>query len=57
LAPGVALDYVQKSIQEEIDRGDESEFLADMMQGSSTLFADDDQYADLLINLLRGMNE
>lgn len=57
LAPGAALDYVRQFVQEEIDRGDESEFLADMMRGSSRLFADDGQYADLLINLVTGMNE
>ena len=57
LAPGSALDYVRHFIQMEIDRGDESEFLADMMQGSTRLFADDGQYADLLINLVTGMNE
>lgn len=57
LAPGSALDYVRRFIQDEIDRGDESEFLADMMRGSIRLFADDSQYGDLLINLDIGMNE
>jgi len=57
LAPGAALDHARKLIQEEIDRGDESEFLADMMQGSARLFADDGQYADLLVNFVTGMDE
>lgn len=57
LAPGSALDYVRQFIQEEIDRGNESEFLADMMRGSTRLFADDGQYADLLINFVTGMSE
>jgi len=57
LALGSALDYVRQFIQEEIDRGNESEFLADMMRGSTRLFGDDGQYADLLINFVTGMNE
>jgi predicted nucleotidyltransferase len=57
LAPGAALDYVRQFIQEEIDRGDESEFLADMMRGATRLFADDGQYANLLFNFLTGINE
>ncbi len=56
LAPGAALDYVRQFIQEEINRGDESEFLADMMQGSSKLFINDAQYTDLLVNFVTGMN-
>ncbi len=57
LVPGATLDNVQKFIQEEIDRGDESEFLADMMRDSSRLLADDAQYADLLVNFVTGINE
>jgi len=57
LVPGVALESVQQFIQEEVDRGNESEFLADMMRGTTKLFADDRQYAEQFANLLIGINE
>lgn len=57
LAPGAALVVIRQFVQEEIERGDESEFLADMMRGSTRLFASDGQYADLLRNFAIGMDE
>ena len=57
LAPGATLDSVRQFVQQEIDRGNESEFLADMMRGSTRLFADESQYADLLPNFALGIDE
>jgi hypothetical protein len=57
LAPGLALDMVRAFVQREIDLGDESEFLADMMRGSTKLFADRRLYRDLLPNLATGIDE
>jgi predicted nucleotidyltransferase len=57
LAPGLALDTVRAFVQREIDLGDESEFLADMMRGSTKLFADRRLYRDLLPNLATGIDE
>lgn len=57
LAPGPALMDTRKFIQDEIDHGDESEFLADMMRGSTKLFAGYEQYAELLRNLAIGIDE
>lgn len=41
LAPGKTLDFVRKLIIEEIEKEDESEFLADMMLGTTKLFMDE----------------
>ncbi len=57
LAPGPALDFVRQFVRQEIDRGDESEFLADMMRGSTRLFADESFYGDLLPNFAMGIDE
>ena len=57
LAPGMPLNTVRTFIQAEIELGDESEFLADMMRGSSKLFADESLYGDLLPNLATGIDE
>lgn len=57
LAPGAALQHVREFVRGEIDRGDESEFLADMMRGSTRLFASDRQYSELLRNLAIGIDE
>ena len=57
LAPGLALDFVRAFIQEEIGLGNDSEFLADMMLGSTRLFADEGLYSELLPNLAMGIDE
>ncbi|MCH7538337.1 MAG: nucleotidyl transferase AbiEii/AbiGii toxin family protein [Proteobacteria bacterium] len=57
LAPGLALDFVRAFIQEEIGLGNDSEFLADMMLGSTRLFADESLYSELLPNLAMGIDE
>jgi len=57
LAPGRALEFTRELLTEEIERGDKSEFLADMMLGTTKLFADESMYRDLLTNLVKGINE
>lgn len=57
LASGMALDIVRDLVQREIDLGNESELLADMMRGSRRLFADDRLYGQLLPNLAKGIDE
>lgn len=57
LAPGKALNTVRTFIQAEIEIGNDSEFLADMMRGSSKLFADETLYRQLLPNLAIGIDE
>ncbi len=57
LAPGRALDFTRALLTEEIERGDKSEFLADMMLGTTNLFADESLYRDLLTNVVRGIDE
>jgi predicted nucleotidyltransferase len=57
LVQNEALGNIRAFIQQEIERGDQSEFLADMMGGSSKLFADESLYGHLLPNLAMGMDE
>lgn len=57
LAPGKALNLVKDFIRTEIALGNKSEFLADMMLGSSKLFADTSLYGQLLPNFVKGIDE
>lgn len=57
LVTGNAIEVVRKFIEEELALGNKSEFLADMMQGSTKLFVDDSQYSELLTDFSVGINE
>lgn len=57
LVPGNALNELRAHVQEEIDSGDQSQFLADMMVGSPGLFVDERLYGHLLPNLALGIDE
>lgn len=57
LVPGDALSELRTHVQEEIDSGDQSRLLADMMVGSPGLFVDERLYGHLLPNLALGIDE
>lgn len=57
LVPGNALSILRGHVQEEIDLGDQSQLLADMMIGSPAPFADERLYSHLLPNLALGIDE
>lgn len=57
LAAGEVLTKTREFVQVQIELGNESEFLADMMRGSTKIFVNTNQYADLLPNLAKGIDE
>jgi len=57
LVPGDALSELRTHVQEEIDSGDQSQLLADMMIGSPGLFVDERLYSHLLPNIALGIDE